>query len=77
MRPGELGKLEAVVAFLKRADKEHKPCKRSQSRISSPTSADDDPCSGDVPMTYSMKLMKRWWVAKGSKTLSTSTICLK
>lgn len=28
VRPGELGELEAVVTFLKRGDKEYKPCKK-------------------------------------------------
>ena len=27
MRPGKLGKLEAVMTFLQRANKEHEPCK--------------------------------------------------
>jgi hypothetical protein len=67
--PGELGELELVVALLQREDEEDEAWKKLVwVKVVGFL---------DSPMMYSMKEMKRWWVAKGSRMRSTSRMCLK
>lgn len=67
--PCELGELELVVALLQREDKEDEACACQCLRVVV--------LRRDSPIMYSMKEMKRWWVARGSRMRSTSRMCLK
>ena len=67
--PGELGELELVVALLQGEDEEDKACAGQD--LKSPLLGES------LPIMYSMKEMNLWWVARGSRILSTSRMCLK
>jgi len=78
VRPGELGELELVVAFLEGGDEEDEAFGGGGGGLVSWFSFDSwSLCGVDSPITYSMKLMKRWCVANGNRTWSTSMMCLK
>ena len=68
--PGEHCELELVMALFERADKEDEAWlyQRAPGGLV---------LENHIPNMYSMKLMKRWWVAKGKRMRSTKRTCLK